>query len=177
MYIMGFCNLISRVMVRLFYLLFCKGKAMELHDYLKKEGVWHRFVDKPETIHTADAAQKAGIELNKVTKALVLLDQDKNPILAIIPGDCKLSFSKVKEASGSKKVRLVPFEEAQNYSGYLPGATPMVHHKLKMKVFLDKKLMQYESIYGGGGERTKLLELKTADVIRLNEAIVADITE
>jgi prolyl-tRNA editing enzyme YbaK/EbsC (Cys-tRNA(Pro) deacylase) len=46
-----------------------------------------------------------------------------------------------------------------------------------MKVILDKKLMQYKSIYGGGGERTKLLELKTNDVIRLNNAIIADITE
>jgi len=150
---------------------------MELEEYLKQEKVWYNFVDKPETIHTADAAEKAGIELNKVTKALVLLDQDKNPILAIIPGDCKLSFSKVREAAGAKKARLVPFEEAENYSGYLPGATPMVHHKIKMKVILDKKLMQYTSIYGGGGERTKLLELKTDDVIRLNNAIVADITE
>jgi Cys-tRNA(Pro) deacylase len=150
---------------------------MELEDYLKQEGVWYDFVDKPETIHTADAAEKAGIELNRVTKALILLDQDKNSILAIIPGDCKLSFSKVKQAASAKKVRMVPFEEAEKYSGYLPGATPMVHHKLKMKVLLDKKLVQYDSIYGGGGERTKLLELKTEDVIRLNNAIVADITE
>lgn len=150
---------------------------MKLEDYLKLEGVWYNFVDKPETIHTADASEKTGIELNRVTKALVLLDQDKNPILAIIPGDCKLSFSKVKEAAGVKKVRLVPFEEAENYSGYLPGATPMVHHKIKMKIILDKKLMQYKSIYGGGGQRTKLLELKPEDVIRLNKAIVADIIE
>ncbi|MBI4454127.1 aminoacyl-tRNA deacylase [Candidatus Woesearchaeota archaeon] len=150
---------------------------MKLEEYLKQEGVWYNFVDKPETIHTADAAEKAGIELNRVTKALVLLDQDKNPILAIIPGDCKLSFSKVKEAACIKKVRMVPFEEAENYSGYLLGATPMVHHKHKMKVILDKKLVQYESIYGGGGERTKLLELKTKEIIRLNDAVVADIIE
>jgi len=144
---------------------------MELEQYLKQENIWYRFIDKSETIHTKDAAEKAGIELNKVTKALVLLDENKNPILAIIPGDCKLSFSKVKEATESKKVRLVPFEEAETYSGYLPGATPMVHHKIKMKVIIDKKLMQYKSIYGGGGERTKLLELKTDDVIKLNNAI------
>ncbi len=150
---------------------------MQLIQYLKENNLWHRFVDKPETIHTADAAAKAGIDLKKVTKSLVILDQDKNPVLAIIPGDCKLSFSKVKQTINAKKVRLVPFSEAENYSGYLPGATPMVNHKVKMKVILDKKLTQYESIYGGGGERTKLLELKTQDIIRLNNAVVADITE
>jgi Cys-tRNA(Pro) deacylase len=150
---------------------------MNLEKYLQENNVWYRFVDKPETIHTADAAQKAGIELHKVTKSLIILDEDNNPILAIIPGDCKLSFNKIKDASNSKKVRLVPFEEAENYSGYLLGATPMVHHKLKMRVFLDKKLTEFESIYGGGGTRTKLLEMKVSDVIQLNEATVADITE
>ena len=150
---------------------------MELEEYLKRESVWYRFVGKPETIHTADAASKTGIELNRVTKSLVLLDENKNPILAIIPGDCKLSFQKAREAADAKKIRLVLFEEAEKYSGYLPGATPMVNHKAKMKVLLDKKLTRYNSIYGGGGTRTKLLEMKTADVVRLNGAIVADITE
>lgn len=150
---------------------------MELQEYLDKEKVWHRFVDKPETIHTADAAAKAGIDLEKVTKSLVLLDQDRNPILAIIPGDYKLSFQKVRDAAGAKKVRLVPFEEAEQYSGYLPGATPMICHKVRMTVVLDSRLARHESIYGGGGSRTKLLELKTADVIRLNGAVVANVTE
>ena len=149
---------------------------MDLKKYLKQKGIWYRFIDKQETIHTADAAENAGIELNKITKSLVLLDQDKNPILAIIPGNCKLSFNKIKKALNVKKVRLVPFKEAENYSGYLPGATPMVFHKVKMKVVLEKKITQHKSIYGGGGERTKLLELKTCDVIRLNDAILADIT-
>ena len=150
---------------------------MDLEDYLKQKGIWYRFVEKPETIHTADAAQKTGIDLKKITKSLILLDQDENPILAIIPGDCKLRFSKIKESIGAKKVRLVPFEEAENYSGYLPGATPMVHHKVKMRVVLDNKLNKFNSIFSRGGERTKLLELKTEDVIRLNSAIVSDITE
>jgi len=150
---------------------------MDLEKYLKESGAWHRFVDKPETIHTADAAQKAGIDLHKVTKSLIFLDQDKNPILAIIPGDCKLSFEKLKSASNSKKVWMVPFQEAEKYSGYLPGATPMVFHKIKMKVILDKKLIKFSSIFGGGGERTKLLEMKVSDVISLNNAVIADITE
>ena len=150
---------------------------MDLENYLKESKIWYRFVDKPETIHTADAAKKAGIDLERVTKSLVLLDQDKNPILAIIPGNSKLSFSKTKAVANAKKIWLVPFEEAENYSGYLPGATPMVHHKVRMQIILDQKLTKYESIYGGGGVRTKLLELKTEDVISLNDAIVADITE
>lgn len=149
---------------------------MELEKYLKQERIWHKFIEKEETVHTADAAAKAGLDLKKVTKSLILLDQDKNPILAIIPGNCKLDFFKLRKAVGAKKVRLVPFEEAENYSGYLPGATPMIFHKVKMKVVLDKKLTGHMTITGGGGTRNKLLEMKTEDVIKLSDAIVADIT-
>jgi len=150
---------------------------MEIENYLKEKKVWYRFIEKPETIHTADAAKEAGIELELVTKSLVLLDKKKNLILAIIPGDRKLSFDKVKLALGIKKIRMVPFADAEQYSGYLPGATPMVHHKVEMKVIIDKNLISFDSIYGGGGVRSKLLELKVEDVIRLNNAIVADIVE
>lgn len=150
---------------------------MDLENYLKQKGIWYKFIEKPKTIHTADASEKTGIDLKRLTKSLVLLDQDKNPIMIIIPGDCKLSFKKVKNAIRAKKVRLVPFEGAKNYSGYLPGATPMVHHKVNMRVIIDEKLIKYDSIFGGGGERTKLLELKTNDVVRLNNGLVADITE
>jgi Cys-tRNA(Pro) deacylase len=150
---------------------------MDLETYLEEKGIWHRFVNKPETIHTADASEKTGIDLKKITKSLILLDQDKNPIMAIIPGNCKLSFKKLKNSIEAKKVRLVPFEDAKNYSGYLPGATPMIHHKVEMKVIIDKRLSKYDTIFGGGGVRTKLLELKTDDVIRLNKALVEDIVE
>jgi Cys-tRNA(Pro) deacylase len=148
-----------------------------LETFLKEKGVWYRFVEKAETIHTADAAREAGIDLSRVTKSLVLLDQDRSPILAIIPGDCKLSFAKLKAASGSKKVRLVPFDEAGQFSGYPPGGTPMVRHKVKMKVILDRRLTAYDSLYGGGGDRTTLLELKVPDILHLDGAKVADIVE
>ena len=152
-------------------------KFAELEKYLQENDVWYQFIEKQETIHTVDAASQSGLDLRKITKSLVLLNQDKEPIMAIIPGDQKLSFGRVKIVSGSKKVRMVPFEEAENYSGYLPGATPMVYHKIKMKVLLDRNLTKYETIFGGGGERTKLLELKVDDVIKLNEAIIGDLTE
>jgi prolyl-tRNA editing enzyme YbaK/EbsC (Cys-tRNA(Pro) deacylase) len=53
----------------------------------------------------------------------------------------------------------------------------MVFHKSRMRVVMDTRLTRFDSIYGGGGTRTRLLELKVSDVIRLNDAILGDITE
>lgn len=150
---------------------------MGIEAYLKENKLWHRFIDKPETIHTADASRETGIELHRITKSLVVLNENKSPFLAIIPGDCKLCFNKIRNITESKKIRMATSEEAEKCSGYLPGATPMVHHRLKMNVILDNKLTEYDTIYSGGGSRIKLLEMKVSDVIRLNKAVIADITE
>ncbi len=150
---------------------------MNIETYLQENKAWHRFIDKPETVHTSDASLKTGIDLHKITKSLVVLNENRDPFLAIIPGDCKLSFNKMKNVTESRKIRLATPEEAESFSGYLPGATPMVHHKLEMSVIVDKKIAKYDTVYGGGGIRTKLLEMKVSDVIRLSKAVVADITE
>lgn len=148
-----------------------------LKAVLEEKGVWYRFIEKAETVHTVDAAVAAGVELSRLTKTLVLLDEDGAPCVAIVPGGGKLSFIKARAAFGVKKLRLVPFDKAEAYSGYLPGATPMVCHKTRMPVVMDASLAALPTILGGGGTRTSLLELRTEDVVRLNGAKVADITE
>ena len=149
---------------------------MDLKTFFEKNNVHYHIIEKPETIHTADSALKAGLDLNRVTKSLVFLGKTKHPLIVIIPGNCKADFKKVQQAAGSK-VHLVPFNDAEQYSGYEPGATPFVHHKTKIKVFIDKKLRKYDKIFSGDGTRTTLLEMKTEDVIKLNNAQITDLTE
>ncbi|MEM1574520.1 MAG: aminoacyl-tRNA deacylase [Nitrososphaerota archaeon] len=148
---------------------------MDLENYLKQNNVWYRFISKPETIHTADAARVTGIELKRVTKNLVCKTNEGEYVLLIIPGDKKVDLKKASEILKVKKVYLMPFDKAEEISGYPPGGTPSVGHKIKMKVIVDKSILNYETIYCGGGSRDKLLELRTSDIIRLNNAIIAEI--
>ena len=149
---------------------------MTLEDYLKSQGIWHRFIPKPETVHTADAARVSGIELRKITKNLVFRVDDREYALLIVPGNRKVDLKRAAESLGAKKISLVPFDKSEAISGYPPGGTPSVGHRTEMRVVLDKSLQDFETIYCGGGTRDKLLELKTEDVIRLTGAIIADIS-
>lgn len=148
-----------------------------LREYLEKNNIWHRIIEKEETVHTADAASATGIPLNRITKSLVCLTDDNIPIISIIPGNEKISLKKVARILGAKKVRICPFEEAHKYSGYPPGATAPVHYWNIEKVIIDEELMGYETIFSGGGSRKKLLEIKPKDVVQFNNAIVADIVQ
>ena len=150
---------------------------MDLEGYLKENGVWYRFVAKPETVHTADASRETGIQLNRITKNLVCKTSDGDYALLIVPGNRKVNLRKAAQALNRRNVRLLGFDEAEPVSGYAPGGTPSVHHKTRMNVVLDSTLLDQETVFCGGGSRDRLLELKTKDVVRLDNATVADISE
>ncbi|MFI5449762.1 MAG: aminoacyl-tRNA deacylase [Candidatus Bathyarchaeia archaeon] len=150
---------------------------MGLEADLKAAGVWHRFVEKPETIHTLDAARATGIELSRITKNLVCKASDGRYALLVIPGNRRVNLQKTAQVLNTRNIQLLGFNEAQAVSGYPPGGTPSVCHRKFINVVLDKELLLHETIYCGGGSRDKLLELKTQDVLRLNNATVAEISE
>lgn len=117
-----------------------------------------------------------GIDLHRISKNLVSKTREGGYALLIVPGDRRVDLKAAARALGTKNVRLMPFEAAEEISGYPPGGTPSVGHKKAMRVVLAEELSVFETFYCGGGTRDRLLELRTDDVIRLNEAVVAKIS-
>ncbi len=150
---------------------------LDLEGFLNDNNVWHKFVSKPETVHTADASRETGIDLSRITKNLVCRGNDGEFALLVIPGDRRVNIKKAAEALNTTNVKLLSFAEAESVSGYPPGGTPSIHHKTKMKVVVDKSLLSRETIFCGGGTRDRLLELRTEDIVRLQNALVAEISE
>ena len=145
-----------------------------LETYLQEKGVWYKIHEKESTVHTADAAAKTGIPLERITKSLVCL-VDNHAIVCIIPGNRRLDAKKVQTIIGSK-VSVCPFKEAHRFSGYDPGATPPCCYENITRVIVDKKVLGMKTTYGGGGTNTSLLEIRPDDVVKLNDALVGDIT-
>ena len=144
---------------------------------MKNAGLWYRFYDKPETVHTADASQATGIELSRITKNLVCRTSDGRFALLVVPGDRKVNLRSAADLLGARNVQLLGFSEAESVSGYPPGGTPSVHHKVPLQVVIDKQLLNYETIFCGGGARNKLLELRTSDVLKVASALTGTITQ
>ncbi len=149
---------------------------MDLEAYLEENGIWHRFIEKSETVHTADASEATGIDLHRITKNLVSKTRKGDYALLVVPGDSRVDLKAAAKALGTKNVRLMPFSEAETISGYPPGGTPTIGHKTPMKVILDEELAGFETFYCGGGSRDRLLELRVDEVKRLTDAIVAKIS-
>ena len=138
---------------------------MSLESYLEQNGVWHRFVEKQETVHTADASKATGIDLHKITKNLVSVTDTGEHVVLIVPGDRRVNLKEAAKALGTKNVRLMPFDQSEPISGYPPGGTPSLGYKTKMRVLLDKELEGFDTFYCGGGSTDRLLEVKSVDFI------------
>jgi Cys-tRNA(Pro) deacylase len=150
---------------------------LTLEEFLESKKVWHRFIYKPESIHTLDASKLTGVNLNQLTKNLVGTTSEGKYVLLIVPGNRRVDLRKASFILGTKNISLTPFRKAESISGYPPGGTPSVGHKIPMFVIMDDSLLKYETIFCGGGTRDKILELKTQDVIMLNKATVGDLAE
>ncbi len=149
---------------------------MDLEAYLEENGIWHRFIEKSETVHTADASEATGIDLHRITKNLVTKTKKGEYALLVVLGDRRVDLKAAAKALDTKNVRLMPFSEAEAISGYPPGGTPTIGHKTPMKVILDEELAGFETFYCGGGTRERLVELRVDEVKKLTNAIVARIS-
>jgi Cys-tRNA(Pro)/Cys-tRNA(Cys) deacylase len=149
----------------------------DLEDYLERHSVWHRFVDKRETVHTADASEATGIDLRRITKNLVSRTSEGEYALLVLAGDRRVNLKAASRVLGAKNVRLVAFERASGISGYPPGGTPSVGHRTRMRLVVDSEVAEMETFFCGGGRTDRLLELRAEDVIRLTDAIVAPISK
>ena len=150
---------------------------MDLEAYLSGAGVRHRFLDKAETVHTADASNATGIELHRITKNLVCRTSAGRYALLVIPGDRRVNLQRAAQALKVNNVQLLAFREAEEVSGYPPGGTPSIHHKTALDVVVDKGVLEHETVFCGGGTRDRLLELRAEDIVRLSKAVTADISE
>ena len=147
-----------------------------LEEYLKSQKIWYRFIDKAETVHTADASKATGINLHRITKNLISTTNTGEHVLLIVPGDRRVNLKKAAKVLGVKNIQLMPFSKAEDVSGYPPGGTPSIGLKQKVQSILEEELTHFDTVFCGGGKRDRLLELKVEDVIRISEAVVASIS-
>jgi Cys-tRNA(Pro) deacylase len=130
---------------------------------------------------TALAAEVLGIEEQRIIKTCILKVKEKEShhyVAAILIGTDKLDNKKFAQACASKRFSFATSEEASTLTGYKTGGTPPIGlGKSIQKVFLDKKVLEQDVVYGGGGEIDSLIKIPTLFMEKLNEALVLDISK
>jgi len=149
---------------------------MNLAAFLVSNKIEFEFMKKRATHHATEAAEASGVPLNEIVKSIVFVDQDTRPLLAVVLADTDVSRHKLERCSSLKSVRLASDVTAKAATGYPTGGIPPVCHKKRIPVYIDKRVMQCDYVWCGGGARSKLVKLKSSDIARLTAAKICDLS-
>jgi len=112
-----------------------------------------------------EAAEKLNLPMNHVFKTLLITDE-KQFFVAIIPVTHTMSLKKAAHAFGLKKVRMAKPDEAERITGYLVGGISPIGQKKLLKTALDASAKSLDKIYVSGGKRGLDVGLVPDDLLR-----------
>ncbi len=129
--------------------------------------------------HTETAREEAlEVGLSEVAKTIVLATQG-GFVRAVLPASERLDLRKVRGVlGGAKGTRLATEEElAGAYPMFELGAVPPFGGPTGDRTILDRQLADRTSVVLEAGSHEESLRLKTKDIVRLGDAVIADICE
>jgi Cys-tRNA(Pro) deacylase len=102
-----------------------------------------------------------------VVKTLVLEDDARRPLIALMHGDLKVSTKELARVIGVKTIAPCSPETANRHSGYLVGGTSPFGTRKPMPVYMESTILELERIYINGGKRGFLVGLDPREVVRV----------
>lgn len=121
------------------------------------------------------AAEGVGRPLESCCKTLIVEAPGRQFWVAIVPGDQRFDTRKMAAAIGVQQADLAEPAEAEKITGYQVGGISPFATRRPMPVAIEESLLALDRILVNAGRRGALLELNTADLVRLLDAIPADI--
>lgn len=120
------------------------------------------------------AAVDLGVEPQRMFKSLVAA-AGNDFVFALLAADEVLSLKKLAAAAGAKHADMAAPREAERATGYQVGGISPLGSRKRLPVFLDAGAERFERICLNAGNRGHIVEVATADLIRLTGARLADL--
>ena len=144
---------------------------------LEEAGIDFDVLEHAHTERAVDEAAALGIGPEEVAKTLVLVTP-ANDVRAVLAASERIDLHKVAAVLGisGKKVHLASEDElGRAYPDFELGAVPPLGGR-EDQVIVDERLAGRDSVVLEAGAHDRSVRLKAADLVRLTEAQVSDIT-
>ncbi len=128
----------------------------------------------PMTVETPTvpaAAAALGVATGQIIKSLLFLVKEQ-PVLVIASGDTTVDRRPLADrfGVGKKQVKLADPETVLQLTGYPAGGVPPFGHPAPLPTLLDKGVLAWDAIYGGGGDDHTLLRISPMELARVTKA-------
>ncbi len=127
------------------------------------------------TSYGEEAAEKMGVQIERVFKTLVVSLGGKELAVGVVPVSSMLNMKHIAKAAGAKKAEMAAASDVERSTGYVLGGVSPLGQKRKLKTIIDSTANQFSTIFVSAGRRGLEIELKPDDLKTLSNGIFAEI--
>jgi Cys-tRNA(Pro)/Cys-tRNA(Cys) deacylase len=122
----------------------------------------------------AEAAGQLGVDPSRIFKTLIVTVDDALAC-AVVPVAGRLDVKAFAAALGGKRGELADPKAAARATGYVVGGISPLGQRTRLRTVVDESATAFPTVYVSAGRRGLQLELDPADLVRLTDAVLADI--
>lgn len=156
----------------------------DLTQFIETHDIQADIVFLDEHTPTVEAAADAvGVRPEQILKSVLFVvkegDGDYRPLLVISNGLSRIDYKSLADHLGvsRKRLRMARPKQVLAMTGYPVGTVPPFGHTEVVPTVLDEDVTRQEKVYAGGGAINALMRLKVAELQRVLDAPVVNVSE
>jgi len=143
-------------------------------NFVKKHKIEHRIHqyihDQSSESFGHEAADKMGVSQQRVFKTLVVMLDNRELVVGILPVSSMLNLKLIAKASGAKKAAMASPSDVERTTGYVLGGVSPLGQNRRLRTFIDSSAGEHLTVYVSGGRRGLEIELSPMDLAQLTNA-------
>lgn len=116
---------------------------------------------------TAAGARELNIPEHRIIKTLLMEDEQRNPLIILMHGDCEVSQKHLARQLQVKRISPCTAQRAEQLTGYQPGGISPFGTQQELPIYLEESIARLPSLLINGGRRGLLVEMTPADLMRI----------
>ncbi|WP_299789259.1 aminoacyl-tRNA deacylase [uncultured Shewanella sp.] len=133
--------------------------AVTLESFLNEHKVKYSLIKHRKTLASLDSSASAHLPSSQVVKAVLLVNNDGDYLMAGVGSGRRLSVLKLSEEMGEAYHLADEAEISTQFTDCEQGAIPGLAEAYGLKMMLDKRLFDEEKVYLEAGDHCHLIEI------------------
>ncbi len=130
-----------------------------------------------DTTRTAQQAAGAlGVPVGAIVKSLCFM-ADGEPVMVLVSGANRADLAKVRAYLGAARVMRANADEVRTATGFAIGGVPPVAHTRRLRLLIDRDLLQYAELWAAAGTPNSVFRLTPSQLTSLTHGQVSDVAE
>ncbi|MEN8233814.1 MAG: YbaK/EbsC family protein [Actinomycetota bacterium] len=146
-------------------------------DAVAAAGVGYRIVEFEPARNLTEAAERRGTTVDRILKTMVVRTGEDGYVLALVPGDRVIDWSRLRDHLGLRRLSLADAEQAYEATGYRRGTITPFGVDAELPIIIDEAALGRGEVSVGAGVPGVAIHIDADDLIGSVGAAAAAITK